>query len=309
MCAGVHVLDDDRLGGHLDVLELGQVGVRAAAEGQDHLLAGVHVVAVDEHLQRGGRRGGRVAHGRDATGRSPAARGRRSFARLEQVEAPVLALGLLHRRAHPLREEHPEEHQRRPGRPEPHRMPPARCWSSSGVGQPGAHRPVVQVGYQSPPISSLLAHDRDAEEGVERQRQHDQQHPERVADPPGQRVDADDRPEEQAARPAPGGRASSRGRTSSAATRRTSRRSRAPTARPRRAGTSAAGRTAPSPPASAAPPAASAAGAAGSVRSASVTGAPSASASGTSIDSIMCWTMWTLSSVVSYAARPDAVAK
>ena len=46
----------------------------------------------------------------------------------------------------------------------------------------------------------------------------------------------------------------------------------------------------------------------GSVRSASVTGAPSASASGTTIDSTMCCTMWTLSSVVSYAARPDEVA-
>ena len=44
------------------------------------------------------------------------------------------------------------------------------------------------------------------------------------------------------------------------------------------------------------------------MRSASVTGAPSASASGTSIDSSMCWTMWALSSVVSYAARPDIVA-
>ena len=40
-------------------------------------------------------------------------------------------------------------------------------------------------------------------------------------------------------------------------------------------------------------------GACGSVRSASVTGAPSASASGTSIDSTMCWTMCTLSRVVS----------
>ena len=56
-------------------------------------------------------------------------------------------------------------------------------------------------------------------------------------------------------------------------------------------------------------PAASAAAAAGRVRSASVTGAPSARASGTSIDSSMCWTMCTLSSVVSYAASPDEVAK
>ena len=46
----------------------------------------------------------------------------------------------------------------------------------------------------------------------------------------------------------------------------------------------------------------------GSVRSASVTGAPSASASGTNIDRIMCWTMCTLSSVVSYVEIPDEVA-
>ena len=45
------------------------------------------------------------------------------------------------------------------------------------------------------------------------------------------------------------------------------------------------------------------------MRSASVTGAPSASASGTTIDSSMCWTMCTLSRVVSYAASPDVVAK
>ena len=41
----------------------------------------------------------------------------------------------------------------------------------------------------------------------------------------------------------------------------------------------------------------------GRVRSASVTGAPSARDSGTSIDSTMCWTMCTLSSVVSYVAE------
>ena len=49
-------------------------------------------------------------------------------------------------------------------------------------------------------------------------------------------------------------------------------------------------------------------GRAGRVRSARVTGAPSASDSGTTIDSSMCWTMCTLSSVVSYAASPDVVA-
>ena len=46
----------------------------------------------------------------------------------------------------------------------------------------------------------------------------------------------------------------------------------------------------------------------GSVRSASVTGAPSAQNSGTSIVRIMCCTMCTLSSVVSYAAIPELVA-
>ena len=45
------------------------------------------------------------------------------------------------------------------------------------------------------------------------------------------------------------------------------------------------------------------------MRSASVTGAPSAQNSGTTIDRIMCCTMCTLSSVVSYAARPEEVAK
>ena len=62
--AGVHVRDDDRLGGHLDVLELGKVGVRTPAEGEDDLLAGGDVVAVDEDAQRLVRGG--LAHGRDA---------------------------------------------------------------------------------------------------------------------------------------------------------------------------------------------------------------------------------------------------
>ena len=44
-------------------------------------------------------------------------------------------------------------------------------------------------------------------------------------------------------------------------------------------------------------------------RSASVTGAPSAQKTGTTIERIMCCTMWALSSVVSYAARPEEVAK
>ncbi len=46
---------------------------------------------------------------------------------------------------------------------------------------------------------------------------------------------------------------------------------------------------------------------AGRVRSASVTGAPSARKIGASIDSTMCWTMCTESRVVSYASRPLAV--
>ena len=47
----------------------------------------------------------------------------------------------------------------------------------------------------------------------------------------------------------------------------------------------------------------------GRVRNASVTGAPSAQNSGTAIPRIMCCTMCTLSSVVSYAAMPELVAK
>src|SRR5690606_20983902 len=65
--AGAHVLDDDGLGGDLDVLQLRQVGARTASQREDDLLTGVDVVRVDEHLQRGGLRGSRVGHGTDAT--------------------------------------------------------------------------------------------------------------------------------------------------------------------------------------------------------------------------------------------------
>ena len=81
--AGVHVLDDDRLGGDLDVLQLGQVGVRPAAEREDDLLADVDVVAVDEHAQPRLPLPGvvGVAHGQKATESTatlPGGRGARS---------------------------------------------------------------------------------------------------------------------------------------------------------------------------------------------------------------------------------------
>ena len=95
-------------------------------------------------------------------------------------------------------------------------MPPARCWSSAAVGQPGAHRPLAQRGV---PVLADAASSAPMivtpEEGVEGQRHHDHQHPERVGHParaPGRRPSAARRT---ASRPARGGRASSRGRTSS----------------------------------------------------------------------------------------------
>ncbi len=187
--AGVQVLDDDRLGGDLDVLELGQVRVRAPAQRQDHLLTRVDVVAVDQHLEGGLG----VTHGRDATGRSPT-----DLAGLDQVEPPVLAGGLLDRRPHPLGEQHGEEDQpdQVAGAPED---PASQLLVGGRVGQPGAHRTVVQRGVPGTADQRLLSHDRDAEEGVERQGQHGQQHPERVADAVGQRVDADQGPEEERA--------------------------------------------------------------------------------------------------------------
>src|SRR3954451_13235517 len=63
---GVHLLQHDRFGGHLDVLELRHVGVRPATEPEDHLGAGVGVVAVDQDLQACVGCG--VAHAADSTG-------------------------------------------------------------------------------------------------------------------------------------------------------------------------------------------------------------------------------------------------
>ena len=51
------------------------------------------------------------------------------------------------------------------------RIPPARCWSSSRVGQPRAHRAVRSGRVPVAADQRRLAHDRDAQERVERQRQ------------------------------------------------------------------------------------------------------------------------------------------
>ena len=142
--AGVHVLDDDRLGGHLDVLELGQVGVRTAAEREDHLLAGVRRRRC-RRAPSGRGRGGVESRARPrCVTRSPSAAGcvEPRVARLEQVEPPVLARRLLHRRAHPLGEQHPEEHQRRSGRRSPtgSRRPGAGRRASAAARRPSARR-------------------------------------------------------------------------------------------------------------------------------------------------------------------------
>ena len=251
----------DRLGGHLDVLELGQVGVRPPPEREDDLLTGVDVVAVDEDLQRLGRTWGGV-HGGDATGARPACLP-------GTVPGPRAGPGAGPRarppssRTAPTARRAPRRAPARPGRRSPTggRRP--------GAGRrrgPGSHAPIspsCRAGYQSPPISVGLAHDRDAEEGVERQRQQDQQHPERVGHPARHRVDARPAARRTGSRPRPGARASA------SCTNGDSQRRVVPAGeveRPRRDDVeqrrSAAGRSAPWRPASAAPPAASAAAAA-----------------------------------------------
>ena len=123
-------------------------------------------------------------------------RGPEPAAGLQQVETTILALSLLHRRAHPLGEQHPEEHQsdQVAGTPED---AAGKLLVRGRVGQPRPHRPGVKCRVPVTAQQPRLAHDRDAEEGVERQREHGEQHPGRVADPARERVDAHQRPEEQ----------------------------------------------------------------------------------------------------------------
>ena len=306
MLPGVHLLDDDRLGGHLDVLQLGQVGVRPAAQRQDDLLAGVDVVAVDEHLEGFGlaAHAGRcyrlgapsslvVGSGAAAFAAARSSRSRRG-PRASPRPSTSAPTGRTARR----------RQRSRRGRRRP------RGCRRRGAGRrtrSGSHGIVAcSAGYQSSPDQRVLAHDRDAEEGVERQRQHQQQQPERVAHPARDRVDADDRREEQGAdddevqvhqlvqevrvqgRVVPAGEVE----------------------RPRADHEQGEGQRregqhlghARVQHRAAAPPR----GRLGRVRSASVTGAPSAQKTGTTIDSTMCWTMCTLSSVSSYDRQARA---
>ena len=78
--------------------------------------------------------------------------------------------------------------------PPAHRMPPATTWSCHGSAQARS-----SDGYQSPPSSVAALHDGQPEHGVERHGQEHQQRPRRVRPAAGQRVEAEQRPEEQAA--------------------------------------------------------------------------------------------------------------
>ena len=193
----------DRLGGHLDVLQLGEVGVRPAAERQDHLLAGVDVVAVDEHPHgvgaRGWRLGARVTR-RDATGRAVVAarvgrrrdvpRSSRSSRRSSRLASAI------DDRTHCTNST--------ANRTEPDQVAgsPRGCRRRGAGRRPDRAATASSACSDGVPVAAdqvALTHDRDAEERVERQRQDQHQHPERVAHPPGDRVDADDRGEEQRA--------------------------------------------------------------------------------------------------------------
>ena len=78
--------------------------------------------------------------------------------------------------------------------PPAQRIPPASRWSANGSAQVSS-----SDGYQSPPSSVGALHDRQPEHRVERRGQEHQQRPGRVRPPVGQRVEAQQRPEEQAA--------------------------------------------------------------------------------------------------------------
>ena len=201
--AGVHVLQDDRLGGDLDVLQLGQVGVRTAPEREDDLLAGRRRRRCRRARAAGLRVSGAgvvgVAHGQKATvvglggpgAHGGAGRGVRRAARGRGARASR-ASSRSSRRSSRLASRIEErthwtnstaKNSSPTASPELQRMPPASCWSAWALGQPGAHRAVVELGVPAAADQPVLGHDRDAHERVERQRQDGQQHPDRVGDP------------------------------------------------------------------------------------------------------------------------------
>ena len=187
--------------------------MRPPAEREDDLLAGVDVVAVDEHLQRRSaasgawRRHGGGCYRGSAVARPGRARASSRSSR-RSSRAPSLQRG-----PHPLDEEHREEHQADQVAGAPQEAA-GEVLVGERVGQPGPIAPRA-AGYQSPPISLVCAHDRDAEERVERQRQQHQQQPERVAHPTRHRVDARAAARRTGSRPRRGARAWARGRTAS----------------------------------------------------------------------------------------------
>ena len=190
---------------------------------------------------------------------------------------------------------------RRPARPGRRRPTGSRRPGAGRRARAAARRPSARPAARrtSPRASSRgLPHDRDAEERVERQRQQDHEHPERVGHPPRHRVE-----------PISGQKNSDptstkwtwvsswrNGERRVAAYQpgevQRPRRDHEQRQRERREGQHLATRECS---ATSSQPR----GRRGSVRSASVTGAPSARTSGTTIVSTMCCTMCTLSSVVS----------
>ena len=156
--AGVHVLQDDGLGGHLDVLELGQVGVRTAAEREDDLLAGVDVVAVDEDLQgRSARRRSREHRIHGAGARPPQApircepRARRLGRwRIDLRDAAPVVLCIAARQPSALIETMgpPRAERTRLGRPRRTGTPGAAAMYDGSVGDPGhyLYSPAVRPG-------------------------------------------------------------------------------------------------------------------------------------------------------------------
>ena len=183
--------------------------------------------------------------------------------------------------------------------PPAHRMPPATTWSLHGSAQLRCRRRVPVAAEQR-----LALHDRQAEHRVERHREQHQQRARRVRPAAGQRVQPEQRPEEQAAghdevhvdqlvqpgvlqgQPVQAGEVEHE-RVGDEDAERDQREASGP-GRPGCAATASRRLR----------------GRAGSVRRARVTGAPRARKIGATMDSTMCWTMCTDSSVV--VVRLDA---
>ena len=113
---------------------------------------------------------------------------------LQPVQPAVLAAGLALRLLHPLDEKYAEEDQ-----PDDVARAPQQAAGDVLVVQRRRRPGPAEAGVPVLRDQRVRGHDRDAEEGVERQREEDQHQPERVDHPAGHRIEPEQRPEEQRA--------------------------------------------------------------------------------------------------------------